>query len=391
MKSAYLALFTTAFASLTIPPPIPASFPTIDQTVMISGNFLTVPLVADALAHVVSVVSPAILAIPPSKFVSGATTTYDATAAEANCYWPANLCTRSSDTADYKADITVCPNDNDWGVTYDDGPTVDAAGKAGTAELLTALKDANVKATFFMVGSNAMQFPSVLNDAHTAGHQIAAHTWTHHPLTALSNAQIVAEFKYTEAVIFQATGVVPVYFRPPYGDIDDRVRAIATALGYRTVVWTTTPDRDSADADTTDLSAASSSKLLATVETWFTPQKGFISLEHDISTFTTALGIQILAAVKAAGATFPLKPQAIGTCEGLTPAQWYSYPAAVNVTANTTTTSTTASYTSIVPTMTETLTSYTPPQASQVKATSGAGGFVSSIAMFFAGAFALLV
>lgn len=32
-------------------------------------------------------------------------------------------------------------------------------------------------------------------------------------------------------------GVTPTCWRPPYGDVDDRIRAIANALGLRTIIW----------------------------------------------------------------------------------------------------------------------------------------------------------
>ena len=34
-----------------------------------------------------------------------------------------------------------------------------------------------------------------------------------------------------------AEGVTPTCFRPPYGDTDDRIRAIVHALGLRTILW----------------------------------------------------------------------------------------------------------------------------------------------------------
>jgi peptidoglycan/xylan/chitin deacetylase (PgdA/CDA1 family) len=36
-----------------------------------------------------------------------------------------------------------------------------------------------------------------------------------------------------------AVGVTPKYWRPPYGNTDDRIRAIANALGLQTVMWQT--------------------------------------------------------------------------------------------------------------------------------------------------------
>lgn len=35
-------------------------------------------------------------------------------------------------------------------------------------------------------------------------------------------------------------GVTPTCWRPPYGDVDDRVRAIAQGLGLRTYMWSGT-------------------------------------------------------------------------------------------------------------------------------------------------------
>ena len=34
-----------------------------------------------------------------------------------------------------------------------------------------------------------------------------------------------------------AEGVTPTYFRPPYGDIDDRIRAIVHDLRLRVILW----------------------------------------------------------------------------------------------------------------------------------------------------------
>lgn len=63
-------------------------------------------------------------------------------------------------------------------------------------------------------------------------------SWSHHALTTLSNEQIVAEMKWTEKAIEDATGYRVKYMRPPYGDIDNRVRFVLKKLGYIVVDWT---------------------------------------------------------------------------------------------------------------------------------------------------------
>ena len=39
-------------------------------------------------------------------------------------------------------------------------------------------------------------------------------------LTTLSNDEIIAEFGWTKKIIKDITGVTPLHFRPPYGDIE---------------------------------------------------------------------------------------------------------------------------------------------------------------------------
>lgn len=38
-------------------------------------------------------------------------------------------------------------------------------------------------------------------------------------------------------MIYEATGVVPRYIRPPFGDIDDRVRGVLKAMDLVPIMW----------------------------------------------------------------------------------------------------------------------------------------------------------
>ncbi|CAG8770180.1 13983_t:CDS:2, partial [Cetraspora pellucida] len=88
-------------------------------------------------------------------------------------------------------DIQQCPTVGNWGVTYDDGPS------QSTPQLLDALDESNLKATFFVVGSRVVSNPSILADAYKRGNNIAVHTWSHPALTSLSNEQVIAELYWT--------------------------------------------------------------------------------------------------------------------------------------------------------------------------------------------------
>ncbi|KAJ3249605.1 chitin deacetylase, partial [Borealophlyctis nickersoniae] len=203
---------------LNVPPPTPAAWP--DGKGPIADNFLQDKLVTDAWAYVQSVVPAEVLNIAPSTAQGGATTKYNADAA-ANCYWPSGLCTRTNGTTYYQADISTCPGANQWGLTYDDGPTVVDAIDNGndTPDIRAGLKTAGLKATFFVVGNQALSFGDELVNVEKDGNEIGVHTWTHSPLTSLTNQQIVGEIKYTESIIYQRIQKLPTLFRPPYGDV----------------------------------------------------------------------------------------------------------------------------------------------------------------------------
>lgn len=64
-------------------------------------------------------------------------------------------------------------------------------------------------------------------------------------MTTQTNAQVVAELYWTLKAIKEATGVTSKCWRPPQGDVDDRVRSIAWQMGMRTILW----DEDTNDWD----------------------------------------------------------------------------------------------------------------------------------------------
>ncbi|EEB94876.1 hypothetical protein MPER_06243, partial [Moniliophthora perniciosa FA553] len=133
-------------------------------------------------------------------------------------------------------DIVPCPDKMTWGVSFDDGPS------EYTPKLLKFLDQKNLSATFFVVGSRVISRPDILRDEYMAGHEISVHTWSHSALTTLSNEQIVAELGWTRKAIKDVLGVTPTTMRPPYGDMDDRVRAISMAMGMIPISWTNAPN-----------------------------------------------------------------------------------------------------------------------------------------------------
>jgi peptidoglycan/xylan/chitin deacetylase (PgdA/CDA1 family) len=98
----------------------------------------------------------------------------------------------------------------------------------------------NVKATHFFIGVNIIDNPQTFLTAFNVNQDdIAVHTWTHPHMTTLSSEDVVAQLAWSMELIHNSTGGrVPRFWRPPYGDTDARVSAIAKeVLGLTTIVW----------------------------------------------------------------------------------------------------------------------------------------------------------
>jgi len=67
--------------------------------------------------------------------------------------------------------------------------------------------------------------------------EIANHAFWHPHLLEKDDDRILRELKRTQAIIKKMTGVTPHYFRPPYGEVDGRVAAIAQKAGLATIQY----------------------------------------------------------------------------------------------------------------------------------------------------------
>jgi peptidoglycan/xylan/chitin deacetylase (PgdA/CDA1 family) len=100
-------------------------------------------------------------------------------------------------------------------LTFDDGPNV------RTGEVLDALKELNVKATFFIVGQQARRHPDILARIAREGHLLANHSATHAFLGSRYDADPAALVEQIRDVHDQIAPLMPAdakfYFRAPYG------------------------------------------------------------------------------------------------------------------------------------------------------------------------------
>lgn len=142
------------------------------------------------------------------------------------CSWTVTKCTSGTDVVNAPA--------NHMAIAFDDGPT------GVSDDLYSFLSQNNQSATHFMIGSNVLSYPQQFANAVKEGNQhFAVHTWSHQLCTTLTNQQLVAELGWTMQIIADYSGgYIPKFWRPPQGDIDNRVRAIAEEIfGLTNVIW----------------------------------------------------------------------------------------------------------------------------------------------------------
>jgi polysaccharide deacetylase family sporulation protein PdaB len=128
------------------------------------------------------------------------------------------------------------PQKKQIALTFDDGPHPDY-----TPEILALLKQSNVKATFFLVGSQAEKYPELVRAELAAGHSIGNHTYHHVSLPKIPEEYVADEIKTCGEVLRSITGKAPHLFRPPGGEYDTEVAEAVEALGYTMVLWTDDP------------------------------------------------------------------------------------------------------------------------------------------------------
>ena len=117
-------------------------------------------------------------------------------------------------------------------LTFDDGPN-----PPYTPRLLALLKANDVKATFFLVGERVEAEPALARAVIEAGHAIGNHTYDHARLVLKTESGVENELMKAETAIERATGVMPRFFRPPYGSEDRFTLEASKALGYVAVEW----------------------------------------------------------------------------------------------------------------------------------------------------------
>ena len=98
-------------------------------------------------------------------------------------------------------------------LTFDDGPD-----NKNTPQILDILRDENVPATFYVLGTMVEAYPDVLKRIFNEGHAIGNHSYNHKYNELYSSPwDFIAQFQRTDEIIMEQIGVRPLIIRAPGG------------------------------------------------------------------------------------------------------------------------------------------------------------------------------
>lgn len=147
-------------------------------------------------------------------------------------------------------------------LTFDDGPNYN------TSKIIDVLNKYDIKATFFVLGSRAINNKDILKKMVDSGMEIGNHTYNHLLLTKYDENKIRSEIEDTSEVIYSATKKRPKLLRPSYGSVNNKIKKVAN---MPIIIW---------DIDTLDWKYHNSKRITSRVVNKV--RDGDIILMHDI-------------------------------------------------------------------------------------------------------------
>ncbi len=159
-------------------------------------------------------------------------------------------------------------HDNDCmkiALTFDDGPS-----PLYTEAILDYLREEDIHATFFLVGSQARMCPELVKREMAEGHELGNHTDTHPHLSKQTPESLRKEVLLCEETVYELTERHTRLFRPPEGYCTEAISRMSAGLDYRIILW---------NIDTRDWDRAKAPDIAE--EILSTVQAGDIILFHD--------------------------------------------------------------------------------------------------------------
>jgi peptidoglycan/xylan/chitin deacetylase (PgdA/CDA1 family) len=118
-------------------------------------------------------------------------------------------------------------------LTFDDGPVAES-----TPVVLRTLDALGWRVTFFMLAVEVRRAPGLAAEVVGAGHELGMHGDRHRNAAKEPPLVTIAGLRRARDTIADTTGVMPRWYRPPYGVLSGAALAGSLQLGLRPVLWT---------------------------------------------------------------------------------------------------------------------------------------------------------
>ena len=119
-------------------------------------------------------------------------------------------------------------------LTIDDGPDPEV-----TPRVLELLAEHGLKASFFLIGHRAQQHPALCRAIVERGHRVENHGHSHsHALSLFGPARLAADIARAQAVLQEASGQAPRFFRPTAGLRNLFLDPVLARQDLRLASWT---------------------------------------------------------------------------------------------------------------------------------------------------------
>ena len=107
-------------------------------------------------------------------------------------------------------------------VSMAEWPSLESRVCRNTDRLLAILAEANVHATFFILGWVAARFPDLVRRIHRAGHELASHSYDHALVYDKTPDEFRQDLRRAKTAIEQASGVAVTGYRAPSFSVVER-------------------------------------------------------------------------------------------------------------------------------------------------------------------------
>ncbi|MNE35774.1 Peptidoglycan-N-acetylglucosamine deacetylase [compost metagenome] len=146
------------------------------------------------------------------------------------------------------------------------------------------MKENNIHATFFCIGSQIEKYPDIFKRIIAENHIVGNHSYSHsNKIGLFSKAEMIFEIERTDEIIQKYSNKKSNYYRPPFGVTNPNIAKALKFTKHKVIGW---------NIRSLDTKIQSEEKILKRIKKRLSP--GSIILLHDTSEKTVRVLEQLL-------------------------------------------------------------------------------------------------